>query len=63
MDSYYGSLDLALKLQEKNTHYLMACRPQRPAWLFDNFLCKELSKGEFNWASNKKLSAVAVTFM
>jgi hypothetical protein len=46
-DSYFGSLDLAKKLNERY-YFLIACQKSRPSWLFADELNKRLQKKEYD---------------
>jgi hypothetical protein len=58
VDSYYGSLKLALELQKLNLGFLMSCKSDRPAFLFSHYLHQGLNKGEFASVQNRQFSAM-----
>ena len=47
MDSYYGGLELAQILQEKDLYFLLSCAKNRPNWLFKDYLNKNLKVKNF----------------
>jgi hypothetical protein len=57
-DSYYGSLQLAMKLNEMKLGCLLSCKSDRPAFLFSNYLHNGLSKGEWSYVNNRHFSAI-----
>lgn len=44
-DSYYGSLELAEYLNERNFSFILSCGKNRPSFLFSNCLHEDLEKG------------------
>jgi len=46
VDSYYGSLKLAVALSELGYKFIMTCRGDRPTTLFKDYLQKGLHKGK-----------------
>jgi len=63
VDSYYGSLKLAIKLQQLGYKFIMTCRSDRPVQLFKDYLQVGLKqKGTWRQAYNNKLQILATSF-
>lgn len=59
-DSYYGSVELAEKLHDRQVFFILGCQKYRPSYLFKNFMHKEkrMKKLESRWCSNGHLAAL-----
>lgn len=61
-DSYYGSIELAQYLNERNFYFVISCGKNRPTFLFAECLHKELEKGNCSSSVNPKEEMFALSF-
>jgi len=63
VDSYYGGLKLAIKLEKLGYKFIMTCRSDRPVQLFKDYLQVGLkNKGTWRQTYNEKFHILATSF-
>lgn len=61
-DSFYGSFELAEALSKKGWRFIIACHGDRKSAHFNDYLARQLKKGEWRCMTNDELGILAMSF-